>query len=312
MKLSEAVANYVDHKQSMGMRFRTEARTLKSFCCTMGEVTLQQVSPDCVYAYLAGTGPITTFWARKHAILDGFYRFLIVRGHVAFSPLPRTVPKPQQVFVPYIYSHEELRRLLDAVVAIDDPHSSIDPMTLRVLLVLLYGAGLRISEALGLTLADVDLTTGVLCIREGKFYKTRLVPIGIDLVRLLAPYAVTRCRNRAAPDSPFFISRRGDAVTRGNAENAFRRLRIRAGVIRHDGNPRHQPRLHDLRATFAVHRLVSWYRSGADLQRLLPQLSTYLGHINIHGTQRYLALTPELLREASDRFERYAMGPSHE
>jgi integrase/recombinase XerD len=73
-----------------------------------------------------------------------------------------------------------------------------------------------------------------------------------------------------------------------------------------------KPRLHDLRATFAVHRLVSWHRSGVDLQRLLPQLSTYRGHINIQGTQRYLTLTPEPLREASDRFERYAMGPSHE
>lgn len=312
MKLSVAAAGYVAHKQSMGMRFRTEARTLKSFCHAMGEVNLQQISPDRVHAYLAGTGPVTTFWERKHSVLDGFYRFAIARGHVAFSPLPRTVPIPPQAFVPYIYSHEELSRLLGAVVAIDDPRSLIDPATFRLLLVLLYGAGLRISEALGLTLADVDLTAAVLHIRESKFYKTRLVPIGLDLNRLLTPYAATRRRNRAAPDSPFFISRCGDAVTRSNAENAFCRLRVRAGVVRDDGNSRHQPRLHDLRASFAVHRLVSWYRSGDNLQRLLPQLSTYLGHINIQGTQRYLTLTPELLREASDRFERYAMGPSHE
>jgi integrase/recombinase XerD len=312
MKLSEAAANYVAHKQSMGMRFRTEARTLKSFCRAMGEVNLQEVNPKRVHAYLAGTGPITTFWERKHRILDGFYRFVIARGHVAFSPLPRTVPEPLQAFVPYIYSHGELRRLLDAVVAIDDPRGSIDPATLRLLLLVLYGAGLRISEALGLTFTDVDLTVAVLHVRETKFYKTRLVPIGPDLIHLLNPYAATRRRNRAEPDSPFFISRRGDAVTRSNAERAFCRLRVRAGVLRDDGNPRHQPRLHDLRATFAVHRLVSWYRSGADLQRLLPQLSTYLGHINIQGTQRYLTLTPELLREASDRFERYAMGSSHE
>ena len=94
MKLSEAAANYVAHKQSMGMRFRTEARTLKSFCRAMGEVNLKQVNPKHVHAYLAGTGPITTFWERKHRILDGFYRFVIARGHVAFSPLPRTVPNP--------------------------------------------------------------------------------------------------------------------------------------------------------------------------------------------------------------------------
>jgi integrase/recombinase XerD len=275
-------------------------------------VSLQTISPDGVHAYLAGTGPITRFWERKHSVLAGFYRFAIARGYVASSPLPRTVPKPLQSFVPYIYSPEELGRLLGAIVATDNRRSAIDPITFRLLLLLLYGAGLRISEALALTLADVDLTGAVLQIRESKFYKTRLVPIGPDLIRLLKPYATTRRRNHAAPDSPFFVSRRGNAVTRSNAENAFSRLRVRAGVMCDDGNPRHQPRLHDLRATFAVHRLVSWYHSGANLQRLLPQLSTYLGHINIQGTQRYLTLTPELLREASDRFERYALGASHE
>ena len=178
---------------------------------------------------------------------------------------------------------------------------------------MLYGAGLRISEALRLTFADVDLTTAVLHIRESKFYKTRLVPIGPDLTRILNSVCRrTTTADHATPASPFFVSRRG---RRGNSE------RCREGVLpaprprRHRTlrrQPEHQPRLHDLRVTFAVHRLVSWYRSGADLQRLLPQLSTYLGHINVQGTQRYLALTPELLREASDRFERYAMGPSHE
>jgi len=80
MKLSEAAANYVTHKQSMGMRFRTEARTLKSFCRAMDEVNIQHVRPDRVQAYLAGTGPVTRFWERKHTILDGFYRFAIARG----------------------------------------------------------------------------------------------------------------------------------------------------------------------------------------------------------------------------------------
>jgi integrase/recombinase XerD len=312
MNLSEVAASYVAHKQSMGMRFRTEARTLKSFCRAMGEVNIQQVKPDRVRGYLAGTGPVTTFWERKYNILDGFYRFAIARGYVGSTPLPRTFPKPLQPFVPYVYSHEELKRLLSTVVANDNPHSAIDPTTFRLLLLMLYGAGLRISEALRLALADVDLADAVVHIRESKFYRSRIVPIGADLIRLLIPYESARQRNHATPSSPFFVSRCGAAVTRSSAENTFRRLRVRARVARCDGNPRHQPRLHDLRTTFAVHRLVSWYRSGADLQRLLPQLSTYLGHINVQGTQRYLALTPELLREASSRFERYAMGPSHE
>ena len=108
-----------------------------------------------------------------------------------------------------------------------------------------------------------------------------------------------------------FLTRSATPVARYTAENIFRRLRVRAGVIRQDEG-RYQPRLHDLRHAFAVHRLVSWYRQGADVQRLLPQLATYLGHVRIAGTQRYLTMTPELLQEAGQRFERYAREGLHE
>ena len=238
-------------------------------------------------AFLAGAGPVTRFWERKHSALSGLYRFAVARGYVDHSPLPRTVPKPQQAFVPYVYSHEELPRLLDAVAANNHPRCRIDPDTYRTILLLLYGAGLRISEALALTLADVDLDAGVLCIRESKFYKSRLVPIGDDLLRILARYAAKRRQQHAGPASPFFASRSGTAVTRQNAEMAFCRLRVRANVVCEAADARHQPRLHDMRHAFAVHRLVSWYREGADVQRLLPKLSTYLGHVHIAGTQRY-------------------------
>ncbi|HKM69658.1 MAG TPA: tyrosine-type recombinase/integrase [Stellaceae bacterium] len=312
MKLSQVVAAYVTHRQAMGMRFHTEAHTLRSFCRASGDVTMQEITAEQLLAFLAGTGPVTPYWERKHSALSGLYRFAVARGYVDHSPLPRTVPKPQQAFVPYIYSHEELQRLLDAVAANDHPRCRIDPDTYRTILLLLYGAGLRISEALALTPADVDLDAAVLCIRESKFYKSRLVPIGDDLLRILAPYAARRRQQHAGAASPFFVSRGGTAVTRQNAEMAFCRLRVRANVVCEGADARHQPRLHDMRHAFAVHRLVSWYRDGADVQRLLPKLSTYLGHVHIAGTQRYLTLTPELLRQASLRFERYAMEPSHE
>ena len=181
-----------------------------------------------------------------------------------------------------------------------------------MLLLLLYGAGLRISEALSLTLADVNLTAGILTIRESKFYKTRLVPISPALTGVLATYVAQRAKEHPAqPDAALFLTRTATPVVRHTAENIFRRLRVSAGVIRHDGG-RYQPRLHDLRHAFAVHRLVSWYRQGADVQRLLPQLATYLGHLHIAATQRYLTMTPELLHEAGQRFERYAREGQHE
>jgi integrase/recombinase XerD len=306
MKLVQAVSAYVAYKQSLGMRFATEARTLKSFGRALGDVDIDRIEPEQVRAFLDGAGPMTRFWHRKLDALRGFYRFALARGYAPRSPLPTNVPRCTQAFVPYIYSEDEIKRLLAA--AASRTHCNVSSLTCRTLLLLLYGAGLRITEALSLDLADVDLDAGLLRIRNSKFYKTRIVPTGSDLTRVLRDYALER-RKRApnAADAPFLLTHQGRRPSRAGAEDAFKRMREHAKVCRGDG-ARYQPRLHDLRATFAVTRLVRWYREGADVQRLLPQLATYLGHVHICGTQRYLTMTPELLRQACLRFERYALG----
>jgi len=311
MKLSEIASYYVAHKQAMGMRFHTEARTLRSFCRSMGDVAVADTAADRVHAYIAGAGPVTCFWHRKYGVLRGFYRFAMARGYAASSPLPKIIPKSPQ-FVPYIFSHEELQRLLDASAYCENPRCKLPPYTCRMLILLLYGAGLRISEALSLTLANVDLPAGMLTIRESKFYKTRLVPMGPALTAALGAYVLQRAKQHSTKlDAPLFLTRTETPLLRHTAENIFSRLRVRAGVLRHDSG-RFQPRLHDLRHTAAVHRLITWYRQGADVQRLLPQLATYLGHVHIAATQRYLTMTPELLHEASQRFAHYAQGGQHE
>lgn len=161
-------------------------------------------------------------------------------------------------------------------------------------------------------MSDVDLDQAVLCIRESKFYKTRLVPLGQDLSMVLNQYVQRRSITHSKESTaPFFCFLDGRILSQSAVRSAFRRLRIQAGVQRNDG-ARYQPRLHDFRHAGAVHRLVAWYRSGADLQRLLPQLATYLGHIDLASTQRYLTLTPKLLREASMRFERYFKETHHD
>jgi site-specific recombinase XerD len=273
----------------------------------MGNVNVTEVGPEQVLVYIEGNGPVTRFWHRKCGALRGFYRFAIGRGYATCSPLPKTLPKPAEVFTPYIYSPGELRRLLSATEQCVSARTKLEARTLHMLLLLLYGAGLRISEALLLRPQDVDLKACLLTIRESKFYKTRLVPVGEQLADALQDYVkergcigypVDRCNT-------FFVTRSGEAVTRSMAERAFCRIRKAASVHRDDG-ARYQPRLHDLRHSFAVHRLIAWYREGADVQRLLPQLSTYLGHVHIAATQKYLTMTPELLNEASQRFERYA------
>jgi integrase/recombinase XerD len=309
MKLAEAIAQYVELKQSMGSRFHAEQVILKSFSKAMGDIDCKDVHPDRLYAYLSGAGAITRFFHRKYDALSGFYRFAIGRGYAACSPLPHVLPKPAYTFTPYIYSNAELQRLVDAAALQDHSRKKLQALTLRTLILVLYGAGLRLSEAINFRLADVNLPDQLLTIRESKFYKTRVVPIGPRLTSVLSAYAKNRCHSACSLnlDSLFFVDRDGERITRQMVERAFARLRDIASVRRNDG-ARYQPRLHDLRGTFAVHRLVSWYRQGVDVQRLLPQLSTYLGHVNISSTQKYLTMTPELLQEASLRFELYATG----
>jgi site-specific recombinase XerD len=213
---------------------------------------------------------------------------------------------------PYIYSRAELQLLLDAAPACCSRHVKIDPIVIRTLILLLYGACLRISEALSLTINDVDLSQNILYIQKTKFYKSRLVPLGTDLSKALLRYIEQQNMNyNDGPDEPLFCFQDGNALSLTAARAAFQRLRLLTGIQRNGGN-HCQPRLHDLRHTGVVHRVIEWYRNGADLHYLLPQLATYLGHVNLSATQHYLSLTPELLREASQRFEDYKGAPDHD
>jgi site-specific recombinase XerD len=240
------------------------------------------------------------------------YRYAISRGLASVSPLPANTPILSASFVPYIYTVDELKRLLAATASVHTPRSPLLSLTLRSLLLLLYGTGMRIGEALSLTLQDVDLDQRVLTVRDTKFYKTRLVPIGPRLAMVLADY-VARRHQLPLPDgeaSAFLATRTGLHLDYKRVSKLFGRLRKVAGICRESG-ARYQPRIHDIRHTAAVHRVIAWYRAGADVQRLLLPLSTYLGHVDIASTQRYLSMTPELLHEASLRFERYVRPETH-
>lgn len=309
MKLKQLIAQYVAFRKSMGNDFEKEERLFKTFCRVMGdEIEATDVTAGRVKAFLDGAGPITSYWHRKHTTLNGFYRYALSRGQVAVSPLPTVTPKHPERFVPYIYSHDELRRLLDGTASYQKQRILLEPYTFRAALLLLYGAGLRLSEALRLTLEDANLLDAVIVIRETKFYKTRLVPLGTELNRAMSDYARQRKNGGHSQDggAPFFVTRTGAGAPTYLIQRAFRRLCAQNDVGR-PGGARVQPRLHDLRHAFAVHRLTTWYREGKNVQRLLPHLSTYLGHTDIASTQLYLTMTPELLEEASIRFERYAL-----
>ena len=180
MKVHQAIEHYVSLKQSLGFRFATDRQILRAFSQAMGQVRIGQIKPTSVRVYLDGSGPVTRNWERKWVALRGFYDFALARGLVRRSPVPAWAPKVARTFTPHVYSMEELRHLLQAIPP-ERAAKGVSAATLRTLLLLLYGAGLRISEALRLTKADVDLEERLLSVRKSKFFKSRLVPIGPKL-----------------------------------------------------------------------------------------------------------------------------------
>jgi integrase/recombinase XerD len=307
MTLGEVIDAYVASQRARGVRFEGGRALLSQFCRTMGDPPIDQVRTEAVVNFLQGHGALSATWLLKYRILSGLYRFAVSRGHVDNSPLPTAIPKLPLQQTPYVYSNDELRRLLVATSSLHVAHSRLRASMYRTLLLLLYGSGLRIREALRLTLRDVDFDDHVITVRDTKFYKTRLVPVGPKLIQELAAFAVLR-RRYPLPEgegSRFFTTRAGRGCSYHAINIVFQRLRCEAGIVCPPGEPR-PPRLHDIRHTAAVHRVIAWYRSGKDVQRLLPQLATYLGHRDVKSTQRYLQMTPELLHEASQRFSSYS------
>src|ERR1700730_9651163 len=310
MTLREAIKQYVLWRQAHGAKFTTARNLLRQFLRhANGDAGCDAVTTAQVLAFLAGKGPLTRHRENKNYALAGFWRCAISRGYARCSPLPYDEPRSPLRAPPY--RRDELQRLLAPrnVEACRRGARQLDAVTFRTLLLLLYAAGLRFSEATGLTLADVDLSEAVLTIRDTKFYKSRLVPVGSQLAAVLANYMSVRLRDGLAQGEAAFLlaNRDGTRLTSSTVQTAFEALRRIAGG-HGAGGGRQTPRLHDLRHSFAVHSLTAWYRQGADVQRLLPVLSTYLGHADLEGTKVYLSMTPELLQQASSRFARYAGG----
>lgn len=307
MIASDVVDAYLAARRAQGVRLRSGARVLRQFARETGNLELSEVTTTAVETFLRGRGELSATWKTKRAVLVGLYRFAIARSYATASPLPEQQPKLPPPQTPYVYTPDELQRLLAATSTLSAPHSRLQAATYRTLLLILYGAGLRVSEAIGLQLGDLDLEQRILTVRDTKFYKTRLVPIGPRLTSALAAYIEQRGA-LALPegrDSALLCSRTGHRLAYQYVITLFQRVRSMAGIRCPAGEPR-PPRLHDLRHTAAVHRVLAWYREGKDVQRLLPQLATYLGHAEIKSTQRYLQMTPELLQEASRRFAVYA------
>jgi integrase/recombinase XerD len=214
--------------------------------------------------------------------------------------LPGKVRRPQ----PYIYSDDEILRLIRAARTLPSP-TGLRAWTYATLLGLLAVTGLRHSEALALDRGDVDLGAGVLTVRRGKCRKARLVPVHTTTCEQLERYVRRRDRVHRTPRSDaFLVSERGLRLVQATTQHTFvvlsRQIGLRAPARSHG----HGPRLHDLRHRLAVTTLMRWYRAGATVDAKLPVLATYLGHTKVSDTYWYLSAVPELMHLAMARLDR--------
>jgi integrase/recombinase XerD len=295
MKLSEGIDKYVAQKRDMGLLFDHGEELFRGFYRRVGDLHLSQLTARDVLRFLDEPLTSTVTWRGKHQLLARFFSFWSCRKMASEFLMPPQRLPVRQTFVPHIYTRAEIRALLTATTQVQKKNSLIDAQTLRAFLILLYGTGSMSGEMLALRCVDVDVRNGFLTIQSRNNRRARRLPIGHDLQEVLRRYI--RFRSRCGFESEyFFTTQNGRALARATVVQTFRRLRKTAGIVRRDSNAQ-QPRMHDLRITFAVHRITSWIRNGANLNRMLPALAVYMGQSGLGATDKYLLMTPEHFRK---------------
>lgn len=266
-------------------------------------------------------GPLTqdliVGWAREHvkqtSTVTAARRLECVRPFAAyyrqFEPASQIPPhgylgRGHRRLTPHIYSDQEVVQLLQATDRLT-PYGELRPLTYRTLFGLIAAVGLRLSEALNLTIGDVDLAGSTVTVRNTKFRKSRCLPIHSSVVQALGSYRQSRDRcHSTKPGEPFFVSKTGAVLPKRTVEEVFLRMQSHLGWQARGDHA--APRIHDLRHTFAVRRLLRWREEGTLIDHGLFWLCTYLGHAKISDTYWYLTGIPELMDSIGTRFERFA------
>ena len=291
--LRKSVQDYLAMRHSLGFKLQDAGVGLLDFVAFMEQRHASHITTSRALKWAQKPTLQPTEWARRLSFVRGFARY-----HSAIDPRTQVPPdgllpyRPRRA-QPYLYTSEEIRHLLHAALNLSST-AVLRPWTYHGLLGLLSVSGLRISEALNLEVADVDLNEGVLTIRGAKFGKSRLLPLHCSTRQVLANYLTRREHFLAGRSAAYlFITGRGNRLDGGNVRHTFYALSRQIGLRSPAAS--HGPRLHDFRHRFAVETLLKWYRSGEDVERRLPLLSTYLGHVHPSDTYWYLSLCPELM-----------------
>jgi integrase/recombinase XerD len=302
-----AVAEYLALRRGLGFKLYQEGLWLEQFASFLESRRSFHVTT--VLALEWATQPAhaqPSYWAHRLSVARGFAQYRTARDLRSEVPPLGLLPYRYQRKSPYIYTNEEIGQLLRAAALLPS-RSGLRPQTYRTLLGVLVVTGMRISEVVSLNREDFDPAAAALTIRRTKFGKSRIIPVQASTRRAIERYS--SARDRTFPklvSTSLLVGDQGQRLTINTVEQVFVKLSHQVGL--RSPSDRRGPRLHDLRHRFAVNTLLRWYRSGVDVERHLPELSTYLGHSHPTDTYWYLSAVPELMRGVLTRLERHSRG----
>ena len=304
MTLREALLQYVTIRRALGTKLAEPERTLGQFVSFLEREHSSRITTALALRWaMTPQGVQRATWARKLSMVRKFATWLNAFDPQTEVPPRRLIPGHRRRNRPHIFTDAEIGCLMAAAGRLRSS-TGLRPLTYTTLIGLLASTGLRPGEALALDKSDVDLENGILSIRQTKFGKSRFVPLDSSTRAALQRYAEQRDTLCLRPrSSAFLLAERGMRVQGSAARRTFAAISSAIGlrpprVGRHVGRG---PRLQDFRHSFTTQRLVEWYRAGLDVERELPKLSTYLGHVEIGLTYWYIEAVPELLALATKR-----------
>ncbi len=297
--LRAALSDYVALRRSLGFKLQWAEERLSNFLDYMQEAGSPFITAALAVRWaMSPKDPSPNWQAHRLSMVRGFARYVHTLDPRTEVPPPDLLPQETKRRPVFLYSEEDIRALLKAAQGLAQPFKA---RTYATLLALLAATGMRVGEAIALDRGDVDFTEAILTIRDSKFGKSREVAIHPTVVTALKRYAAER--DRTFPPSPcgaFFVSLANMRLIYQNVHVVFFKLVDCAGLA---GRKPRRPRIHDLRHSFASATLRDWYRKGVDVERRLPLLSTYLGHVSPATTYWYLTADPEHLTLAAKRLE---------
>ncbi|MBU0466017.1 MAG: tyrosine-type recombinase/integrase [Proteobacteria bacterium] len=299
--LSGMMASFLNEKRMTGYKYANQEKLLIRFDSyfdrngyTGIRITKSMVD-DFIYSPLEQ--PSTHYL--KERLLRDFALFLVRHGYQeVYIAKVESAPVKKCSHIPYIFMEEEMRHIFTAVDAWEDSFYTnrhlVDPVLFR----LLYGTGMRVSEALNIMVKDFDGINGVLTVYHAKNNKDRLIPLALSLAGRIGKFI--NVFHKYSQDTAYlFQSPRKGKTDKSTVYRRFRQYLQCANIPHTDAGPR----VHDLRHNYAVKCLKKWVLAGEELTNLLPYLAAYMGHSDFRGTQYYLRLTADLYPDIINRLE---------